>query len=92
MSLLTVFKRYSENAFVLEEIKHGFYILKINDNYICVRRNGNIVLDHKWHIKTDNEQKQILSDFLGGMYIERLQTHINRGYFKTGNLNEILSF
>lgn len=90
---LKIMKEYKEDdSLILEEVKHGFYVLRVNTSYICIRKNGNVILDSKWQRKINNEQKQILKIFLGGMYIKEIRKDVNRGYFKTGDLDKILTY
>jgi len=89
---LKIVKRFrKDRVSILESSGCIFRFFKAGKNFICVRRDGNVVLDKSWERKTNRMQKFKLKDFLGGMYIAEVKKEIKDGNFKVCNLNLVMA-
>lgn len=72
---------------IFDELSNKFYLFCANQKNICIRKDGEVILDTDWESLTDRRQKSHLKKFLGGMYIQEVRNEIVAGIFHVRNLN-----
>lgn len=72
---------------IFDETKNQFYMFCASDKNVCIRKDGDVILDVNWDKNTDRRQKSHLKKFLGGMYIQEVRKEIVAGIFHVRDLN-----